>query len=48
MISATLTVVGVDKTTTKGPSSGALAVEHFIPLPKQHPLVYKGVWELSG
>jgi hypothetical protein len=48
MSSATLTVVGVDKTKTKGPLHGALVVEHFIPLPKQHPLVYKGVWELSG
>jgi hypothetical protein len=46
MIFATLTVVGVDKM-TKGPSSGALVVEHSIPLPNQHPLVYKGVWELS-
>jgi hypothetical protein len=32
----------------KGPSSGALTVEHSIPLPKQYPLVYKGAWELSG
>jgi hypothetical protein len=45
MISTTLTVVGENKTTTKVPSSGALAVEHSIPLPKQHPLVYKGAWD---
>jgi hypothetical protein len=34
----------------KGPSSGALAVEHSIPLPKQHPLVYEyvGVVRLVG
>jgi hypothetical protein len=32
----------------KGLSSEALVVEHFIPLPKQHPLAYKGVWELPG
>jgi hypothetical protein len=32
----------------KGPSSGALVVEHSILLPKQHPLVYKGAWVLSG
>jgi hypothetical protein len=32
----------------RGPSSGASAVEHSIPLHKQHPLVYKDVWELSG
>jgi hypothetical protein len=36
------------KKMTEVPSSGALAVEHSIPLPKQHSLVYKGVWELSG
>jgi hypothetical protein len=36
--------VGVDKTTTKM----SLAVAHFISLPKQHSLVYKGVGELSG
>jgi hypothetical protein len=47
-ISVTLTVMGMDKTTTKGPSSGALVVEHPIPLLKQHSLVYKGGWELSG
>jgi hypothetical protein len=46
-ISATLTAVGVDKTTTKGPQWGFM-VEHSIYLPKQHPLVYKGVWELPG
>jgi hypothetical protein len=39
---------GVDKTTTKRPSSGALVVEHSIPLSKQHPMVYKGAWELSA
>jgi hypothetical protein len=46
-ISSTLTVVGVDKTTTKGLIHGVLAVEHSTSLSKQHPLVYKGVWELS-
>jgi hypothetical protein len=39
---------GGGQKTTKGPSSGALMIEHSIPLPKQHPLVYKGAWELSG
>jgi hypothetical protein len=34
----TSTVVGVDKTTTKGPLQWALGVEHSISLPKQHPL----------
>jgi hypothetical protein len=48
MISATLTVGGWTKQQQKDPSSGTLAVEHSIPLPKQHPLVYKGAWELSG
>jgi hypothetical protein len=48
MISATLTAVGVDKTTRKGSLQWTLVVEHFIPLPKQHPLVDKGAWELSG
>jgi hypothetical protein len=47
-ISATLTAVGVDNQQQKGPSSGALAVEHSIPSPKQHPLVYKETRELSG
>jgi hypothetical protein len=48
-ISTALTAVrGWIKQQQKGPSSGALVVEHSIPLPKQHPLVYKGVWELSG
>jgi hypothetical protein len=47
-IFATLTAVQFLKQQQKGPSSGALAVEHSIPLPKQHPLVYKGVCELSG
>jgi hypothetical protein len=40
-VSATLTAVGIDKTTTKGPSSGALVAEHSISLPTQHLLVYK-------
>jgi hypothetical protein len=48
MISATLTVVGVDKTTTKGNFQSALVAEPSVPLPKQHPLVYKGAWEVSG
>jgi hypothetical protein len=47
MISATLTAVGVDKT-TKVPLQWGFMVEYFIYLPKQHPLVYKGIWELSG
>jgi hypothetical protein len=42
-ISATLTAVRMDKKQQKGPSSGASAVEYSIPLPRQHPLVYKGV-----
>jgi hypothetical protein len=46
MISATLTVVEVDKPTTKGALQWALAVEYFIPFPKPHPLIYKGMWEL--
>jgi hypothetical protein len=48
MISATLTAVGMEKQQLKGPSSRALEIEHFIPLHKQHLLVYKHVWELSG
>jgi hypothetical protein len=48
MISSTLTAVWVDKTTTKGPLQWGFSIEHSIPLPKQHPLVYKGVWEFSG
>jgi hypothetical protein len=32
----------------KGLSSGALVVEHSIPLPKEHSLAYKCVWGLSG
>jgi hypothetical protein len=42
-----LTAVGVDKT-TKGPLQWGFMVDYSIPLPKQHPLVYKGAWELSG
>jgi hypothetical protein len=34
---------GGGKQQQKGPSSGALAVEHSILLPKQHLLFYKGV-----
>jgi hypothetical protein len=45
-ISATLTAVGVDKT-TKGSLQWGFIVEHFISLPEQHPLVYKCAWELS-
>jgi hypothetical protein len=41
MISATLTAVGVEKTTTKWSWQLGFKVEHFISLPKQHPLVYK-------
>jgi hypothetical protein len=41
-ISATLTAVGVDKTTTKEPSQWGFMVERSISLPKHHPLVYKG------
>jgi hypothetical protein len=48
MISATLTAVEVDKKKKKGPSGEASEVEYSISLPKQHRLVYKGVWELSG
>jgi hypothetical protein len=48
MNSAPLTMVGGTMQQQKNPSSGALAIEHSIPLPKQYPLVYKGVWELSG
>jgi hypothetical protein len=49
MISATLTVVGMAKTTKKqGPSNGSLVVEHSIPLLKQNLLVCKSLWELSG
>jgi hypothetical protein len=47
-ISATLTAVGVDKTSTKGSFQWGFMVEHFISLPKLYPLVYKGAWELSG
>jgi hypothetical protein len=46
-ISATLTAVGVDKITT-GLLQWGFMVEHSISLPKQHTLVYKGAWELSG
>jgi hypothetical protein len=31
-----------------GLSNEALMVGHSIPLPIQHPLTYKGAWELSG
>jgi hypothetical protein len=48
MISAALTAVQVDKTMTKRPRQWGFMVEPSIPLPKQHPLVYKGTWELSG
>jgi hypothetical protein len=46
-ISVTLTAVGVDKITTKCPSSRVLMAGHSIPLPRQHHLVCKGAWELS-
>jgi hypothetical protein len=35
-ISATLTAVGLDKTTTKGPLQWVLMVGHFILLPRQY------------
>jgi hypothetical protein len=37
MISATLTAVGVHKTTTKGPLQWGFMVEHSISLPKASP-----------
>jgi hypothetical protein len=46
-ISATLTAVGVDKI-KKNLSNEALMAGHSIPLPRWHPLVCKGVWEVSG
>jgi hypothetical protein len=48
MISGTLTAVGVDKTTVKEPFQWDFMVEHSISLCKQHPLVYKGLWELHA
>jgi hypothetical protein len=47
MISGTLTAVGVDKT-RKGLLQWGFIVKYSISLLKQHPLVYKGAWELSG
>jgi hypothetical protein len=47
-ISATLTAVGGGGNNNKGPLEWGFSIEHFFPLPKQHPLAYKGAWELSG
>jgi hypothetical protein len=48
MSSAILTVVRADKQQQRGLSNKAAVVEYFILLLKQHPLVYKGLWEFSG
>jgi hypothetical protein len=48
MSSAILTGVRADKQQQRGLSNKAAVVEYFILLLKQHPLVYKGLWEFSG